>query len=106
MAARLIGPKADGKQLQLNFIFTDLGETHVLELENSVLHHRQRDADPDADVTVRLTHEFLLRLSTGQAGLREMIFSDELDVDGSRLALLSFFSLLDRPDGTFPIVTP
>ena len=106
MAARLIGPKADGKRLRLNFTFTDLGETHVLELENSVLHHRQRDADPDADVTVRLTHEFLLRLSAGQTGLRGMIFSDELDVDGSRLALLSFFSLLDRPDGTFPIVTP
>jgi alkyl sulfatase BDS1-like metallo-beta-lactamase superfamily hydrolase len=106
MAARLIGPKADGKHLRLNFIFTDLGETHVLELENSVLHHRQRDVDPDADATVRLTRELFLRLSTGQAGLREMIFSDDLDVDGSRLALLSFFSLLDRPDGKFPIVTP
>lgn len=106
MAARVIGPKADDKRLRLNFIFTDLGETHVLELENSVLHHRQRDADPDADATVRLTHEFLLRLTAGQTGLREMIFSDELDVDGSRLALLSFFSLLDRPEGTFPIVTP
>jgi alkyl sulfatase BDS1-like metallo-beta-lactamase superfamily hydrolase len=35
-----------------------------------------------------------------------MIFSKDLDVDGSRLALLSFFSLLDRPDGNFPIVTP
>ena len=39
-------------------------------------------------------------------GLREMIFSDDLAVEGSRLELLSFFSLLDRPDGRFPIVTP
>jgi alkyl sulfatase BDS1-like metallo-beta-lactamase superfamily hydrolase len=35
-----------------------------------------------------------------------MIFSDELAVEGSRLDLLSFFSLLERPDGAFPIVTP
>jgi alkyl sulfatase BDS1-like metallo-beta-lactamase superfamily hydrolase len=35
-----------------------------------------------------------------------MIFSDQLGVDGSRLDLLSFFSLLDRPEGNFPIVTP
>lgn len=106
MATRVVGPKADGKELRLNFVFTDLGETHVVELSNGVLHHRKAEADPSADATIRLTHDFLLRLSTGQAGLREMIFSDELHVDGSRTALVGFFSLLDRPDGRFPIVTP
>jgi hypothetical protein len=34
------------------------------------------------------------------------VFSDELDVDGSRIALLGFFQLLDRPDPGFAIVTP
>jgi alkyl sulfatase BDS1-like metallo-beta-lactamase superfamily hydrolase len=106
MAARLNGPSADGKQLVLNFVFTDLDESYVLTLENAVLHHRRRDPDPAANATVRLTREFLLRLASGQAGLREMIFSDELAVEGSRLDLLSFFSLLERPDGAFPIVTP
>jgi alkyl sulfatase BDS1-like metallo-beta-lactamase superfamily hydrolase len=106
MAARLNGPNADGKQLVLNFVFTDLDESYVLTLENAVLHHRRRDPDPAANATVRLTREFLLRLASGQAGLREMIFSDELAVEGSRLDLLSFFSLLERPDGAFPIVTP
>ncbi|MEB2343691.1 MAG: MBL fold metallo-hydrolase [Deltaproteobacteria bacterium] len=106
MAVRVVGPKAAGRELTLNFVFTDLGETHVVELSNGVLHHHEAEADPGADVTVRLTREFLLRLSTGQAGLREMIFSDDLHVEGSRTALLGFFSLLDRPDGRFPIVTP
>jgi alkyl sulfatase BDS1-like metallo-beta-lactamase superfamily hydrolase len=106
MAARLDGPRAAGKQLTLNFVFTDLGESYVLELENAVLHHARRDPDPDAAATVRLTREFLLRLATQQAGLRDLLFSDELDVEGSRLELLAFFSLLDRPDGSFPIVTP
>jgi alkyl sulfatase BDS1-like metallo-beta-lactamase superfamily hydrolase len=95
MAARLDGPKADGKVLTLNFVFTDAGETHVLELENAVLHHRRGEPVPDAAATVRLTRELLLRLATGQAGLRELVFSDELA-----------FSLLDRPDPAFPIVTP
>jgi alkyl sulfatase BDS1-like metallo-beta-lactamase superfamily hydrolase len=39
-------------------------------------------------------------------GLRDFVFSDELDVEGSRMALLSFFGLLDRPEPSFPIVTP
>ena len=106
MASRLDGRRAAGKQVTLNFIFTDLGESYVLELENAVLHHARRDPDPNAAATVRLTKEFLLRLATQQAGLREMLFSDDLAVEGSRLELLSFFSLLDRPDGNFPIVTP
>ena len=106
MAARVNGPKADGKSLRLNFTFTDLGENWVLSLDNSVLHARQRDADPNAAATVKLTRDFLVKLATQQAGLREMLFSDDLAVEGSRLELLSFFSLLDSPDGLFPIVTP
>jgi alkyl sulfatase BDS1-like metallo-beta-lactamase superfamily hydrolase len=106
MATRVNGPKAAERRTALNFVFTDVGETHVLLLENGVLHHRKRDADPQADATVKLTREFLVRLSTGQAGLREMIFGDELEVEGSRMALLGFFSLLETPDGRFPIVTP
>jgi alkyl sulfatase BDS1-like metallo-beta-lactamase superfamily hydrolase len=107
MATRLNGPKAEGTTMTVNFVFTDLGESHVLTLENSVLHHRRRpEPDPAADVTVRLTKDFFLRMLVRQAGLREMVFSDDFSVDGSRLDLLTFFSLLDTPDGNFAIVTP
>jgi alkyl sulfatase BDS1-like metallo-beta-lactamase superfamily hydrolase len=47
-----------------------------------------------------------MKLVTGQAGLKELVFSDELDVDGSRTELLSFFGLMDPVDGNFAIVTP
>ncbi|HET9063099.1 MAG TPA: alkyl sulfatase dimerization domain-containing protein, partial [Candidatus Binatia bacterium] len=106
MAARLNGPEADGKDTRINFIFTDAGESYVAWIENSVLQYRRADPDPNADATIKLTRDFLIRSATGQAGIRDMIFSNDLDVDGSRLALLSFFSLLDRPNGNFPIVTP
>jgi alkyl sulfatase BDS1-like metallo-beta-lactamase superfamily hydrolase len=106
LAARLKGPEADGKDTRLNLVFTDLGETWVLWLENAVLHAARRDADPSAAATVRLTRPLLVRLVTGQAGLRELVFSDELDVDGSRLGLLSVLMLLERPGGPFPLVTP
>jgi alkyl sulfatase BDS1-like metallo-beta-lactamase superfamily hydrolase len=107
MATRVDGKKAaDQEPVALNFVFTDVGETHVLSLENAVLHHWKRDADPAAAATVKLTRPLFLRLATGQAGLRDFVFSDELDVDGSRMALLSFFQLLDRVDPSFAIVTP
>jgi alkyl sulfatase BDS1-like metallo-beta-lactamase superfamily hydrolase len=106
MAARLDGPKAQGKETTINFVFTDLGESHVLTVKNAVLHHKRRDPDPEADATIRLTQDFFLRLAMRQLGLREAIFSDDLEVEGSRMALLSFFTLLDAPEQNFPIVTP
>jgi alkyl sulfatase BDS1-like metallo-beta-lactamase superfamily hydrolase len=106
MAVRLNGPDADGKRLTFNFIFDDVQETHVVELENAVLHHRQSDPVPDADATVHLTRDLLVRLGIGEAGVKDVVMSDELKVDGSRLKLLSFLSLIDRPDGRFAIVTP
>jgi alkyl sulfatase BDS1-like metallo-beta-lactamase superfamily hydrolase len=108
MAARLDGPKADGVSLAVDFVFTDLGESHHLWIENAVLHHRkiEKGAKSRTDVTVRLTKDFWLRLATGQAGLRDLVFSKDLDVSGSRVDLLKFFSLLDAPDPNFAIVRP
>ncbi len=106
MAARLNGPDAADQEVTVNLVLTDLGETHVLAIENAVLHHWQREPAPNAVATIQLTHGFLLRLLLGQTGLREMIFSDELDVEGSRLELLGFFSLFDPMTPNFPIVTP
>jgi alkyl sulfatase BDS1-like metallo-beta-lactamase superfamily hydrolase len=107
MATRLDGPAAAAQEpLTLNFVFTDVGETHVLRLENAVLHHARREADGGAAATVKLTRDLFLRLGTGQVGLRELVFSDELDVDGSRAAVLALFRLLDPVDPDFAIVTP
>lgn len=106
MATRIDGLKAAEQDRKLNFVFTDAGESYVLELSNGVLHHRRRDPDPDADATVRLTRDLLVRLATEQAGLRDLVFSDDLAVEGSRIALLRFLLLLDRPQPDFPIVTP
>jgi alkyl sulfatase BDS1-like metallo-beta-lactamase superfamily hydrolase len=43
---------------------------------------------------------------TGQVGLSDLLLSEELELDGSRTALVSFFGLLDGVDANFPIVTP
>jgi alkyl sulfatase BDS1-like metallo-beta-lactamase superfamily hydrolase len=106
MAARLDGPKADREKLAVNFVFSDIGESHRLWIENAVLHHRRGDPDPKANVTVHMTKSMLLRLALGQAGVRDLVFSKEIDVDGSRTDLLRFFSLLDAPDPNFAIVRP
>ncbi len=107
MATRLDPAKAEGDTTRLVFDFPDLGETHELFLENAVLHHRPvTGGAPEADATLRMTHDFFLRLMLRQAGLRDLVFSDELEIDGSRTALLSFLRMLEPPNERFAIVTP
>jgi len=105
MATRLNGPKADGTELTINFVFKDVGTTVVVRLENAVLHHKEAVADPHADATVTVTRDFWLKLVTKQASIKDIVLSDDLQVEGSRLKLVSFFRLLDDPDPSFPIVT-
>ena len=106
MAARLNAPKAEGKEMIVNLVLTDLDATYVLELKNSVLRHYKRDQHPDANATMKLTHELYLRMLTGTAGIKDTLFSDDLKIEGSRLELVGFFRLFDKPDGTFNIVIP
>ena len=106
MATQIDGDEAEGKHITINVTFTDLDRTFVLELANSVLHHKEGKPVPNADASVRLTRAFWLQFLGRQTGLKELVFSNELDIDGNRLALLSLLGLLQPPQPEFAIVTP
>lgn len=106
MAVRLIADKAVDKKLNIKINFTDLKQSHLLMLNNSVLHHKQVQLDTPADATLNLTRSLFVKIIIGEAGLKETLFGDELSIEGSKLDLVSFFSSLDKPTGTFNIVTP
>ena len=92
--------------MTINFIFSDLGESYVLRLENAVLNHYRKDPDPHANATLKLTHALFVRIFTRQITMIEAASSDELHMDGNIDDLADFFSLLAQPDRMFPIVTP
>jgi len=106
MAVMFKGPAAEGKNYTINVEFTDRNENHVLTVKNAVLHHHMGQPVADANATIRITHELFLKIITGQAGLRDTVFSDDVSVEGSKLDLLGFFSLIDKPNEIFNIVTP
>jgi alkyl sulfatase BDS1-like metallo-beta-lactamase superfamily hydrolase len=106
MAVRLDGPEADGVELRINITFTDLGESHLLDISNAVLHHWPSDPATKANASLSLTHALFIRMLIGEAGLKDVLLSDELEVEGSTIDLMRFFSLFDKPDGLFDIVTP
>ena len=66
----------------------------------------KQEAVAGANATLTLTVELWVKLATRQAGPAELALSDDFSIEGSTLDLISFFRLLDSPDGRFAIVTP
>ena len=106
MSVRLDSEKANDVDMAVAIQFSDLDETYLLSVKNSVMHYRLADSIEGADASLLLTHSFFIRMLTGDVGLREGLTSDELSVDGSKVDLVRFFSLFGAPDGLFNIVTP
>lgn len=106
MAANLDASKAEGETLAINVSFSDLGKTYRLSLNNSVLHHDEVSPETSADASLSVTRALFVKMITGEASLEDVLFNDDLRVDGSKLDLLKFFRMIDRPEGTFNIVTP
>jgi alkyl sulfatase BDS1-like metallo-beta-lactamase superfamily hydrolase len=105
MAAALNGPDAEGKDLKINLVLTDAKESHVMWIENAVLHHRKAPPAVDANATLALTRGMFVRLVAGAAGGKDLLLSDDVKVTGSRVDLARFFGLLEKAPGTFAIVT-
>lgn len=105
MAAGLNGPSAEGKDLKVNLVLTDLKESYVLWIENAVLHFKKAPPESDANATLSLTHEIFVKMLAGTAGVKDTLLSDDLKTSGSKIDLVRFFSLIDKAPGTFAIVT-
>ncbi|MBZ2168280.1 alkyl/aryl-sulfatase [Marinobacter sp. F4216] len=106
MAVNLNAEAAEGEHLTIKVTFTDLEESYLLTLQNSVLHNQPVDSSTPADAGLSVTRPMFVDILVGNAGLKELLFSDEINFEGSKLDLMRFFSLLDKPEGRFNIVTP
>jgi len=106
MAGALDGPAAEDVTLKVNLVFTDTKESHVLWIENAVLHHRRAAPAADANATLTMSKTAYVRLIAGTARAKDVLLGDDFRITGSRLDLIRFFGLFEKAPGTFAIVTP
>jgi len=110
MAVRLKSEDADNKNWQVKINFTDLNESHLLWIENSVLHHRLLDSETPLEqkvnATLSLPRPLFVDMLIGEAGIKEMVSSDDLSVEGSKIDLIRFLTLFEKPTTSFGIVLP
>ncbi len=105
LAIRLDGEAAEGVEMTLNFTFTDLNVTHVVTIENSVLHHYAGDPIANADATITQDHETFIDLAVKKITPVDAMLEGKLEVD-NLLAMRKFKSITSEPDFTFDIVMP
>jgi len=106
LGVRLNGDKAEGRRMVINWIFSDLDQRYVMNLENcalTCLGDRRSDA-PDATVTLE-------RAALNRLVLREVAFADAVErglarVDGDAAKVADFFALLDDFSLMFEVVEP
>ncbi|MFV0524874.1 MAG: alkyl/aryl-sulfatase [Acidimicrobiales bacterium] len=106
LGVRLDATGLDGARVTINWRFPDLGEDHVLGLENCTLHHTPGRLDPDADVTLTLTRPTLGELLSGAAGFTDLVERGAVTVDGDDKALRTVLDALESFPADFTIVEP
>lgn len=106
LAVRLNAGKVSGKDIAINWCFTDTEVCYSLTLRNGVLTHRQGDRFDQPDVEVRMTQALLPVVGGRPAAMQEAIKKGEIRLLGDASQLLTLFSSLDRFSGRFNIVTP
>jgi alkyl sulfatase BDS1-like metallo-beta-lactamase superfamily hydrolase len=106
LGIRLNAPKADGKKITLNFNFPDIKEKYVLALENGALNHTRGSVGSGADATITMDRAVLNRIILGQSTLKQEIGGGAVKIQGKKEALGEMFSLFDKFEFWFNIVTP
>ncbi|MEM1244544.1 MAG: alkyl sulfatase dimerization domain-containing protein, partial [Pseudomonadota bacterium] len=106
LAVRLNADKAADKKIVLNLEFSDPRQEYILELDNGTLHHIQGVQAKNADATIQLKRETLNQILLKKITLQQAIASGAIKISGNAMKFIQLFSLLDKFDFWFNIVTP
>ena len=101
----VIGDKAVGTDLRIDFAFTDLGQTWTLWIKRGVLNART-GASPDTQLTVSGPKAKLVGVILKPAAAQQAAQAGLIQLDGDASALQDFAAVMDEFDLNFNIVTP
>jgi alkyl sulfatase BDS1-like metallo-beta-lactamase superfamily hydrolase len=105
-AVRLNPERAKDVKLKLNFVLSDLNETHLITIENSVLIHEEGVRDDKADATVTMKRSDMLETLLAGVPVGIKTTTGAIKVEGTSGAYGALVGLIDPVNPNFPIVTP
>ncbi|HFH3479331.1 MBL fold metallo-hydrolase [Pseudomonas putida] len=106
LGVRLNGPRAEGKQMLLNWSFTDTDEQFRLNLQNATLTWLPERSAPDADASITMTRATLNAILTQQNSFPAAIKSGDIRIEGNPQVFLELLSLMDHFTPDFALIEP
>jgi alkyl sulfatase BDS1-like metallo-beta-lactamase superfamily hydrolase len=106
LGVRLNGPKAEGKTIVLNWVFTDTNEKFALTLENCALTYAEGVHAPDADASFTLPRSLLDEVIAKKAAFPEAMAAGKISFTGNPMKLAELMALMDEFPRMFEIVEP
>ena len=106
LGVRLDSDKAQGHDMTLNWILSDLKEPFALTLRNGVLTYREHLRHAKPDVTVTMSKATLDRISLSQVTLPVAVEAGDIKVEGDGQKLADLIGMLTTFDPAFNVVTP
>ena len=105
LGIRLNAPKAEGKEISINWTFTDTGQKYGTMLENSVLMYRSRELTK-ADASLTLSRATLDRITLQEIKYQQAVAAGLVQVEGDAGKVEELLDMLDDFVADFAIVTP
>ena len=106
LGVRLNGPKAEGKHIVLNWVFTDTSEKFALTLENCALTYIEGVQAPNADASFTLPRSLLDEVIAKKATFPEAMAAGKITFTGNPMRLGELMALMDEFPRMFEIVEP
>jgi alkyl sulfatase BDS1-like metallo-beta-lactamase superfamily hydrolase len=106
LGVRLNAARAEGKTIVINWTFSDLNQTYVMNLENSALTHSTGKPADKADLSLTLTRATLDALTLKQRSFMDGVTSGDISFSGNPLKLAELMAMLDEFTPDFAIVEP
>jgi len=104
-AVRLNPDRALARPLRVNLVLTDVGETHLLSVENGVLIHEEGVTDPAAPTARMKRMDMLMTLFAG-VPVSVKTASGDIVTEGDAAPYGALTEMIEPIDTNFPIVTP
>jgi alkyl sulfatase BDS1-like metallo-beta-lactamase superfamily hydrolase len=106
LGVRLNAEKAQGKNIVLNWMFTDTRQSYVINLENSALTYVADAQAANADATLTLSRSTLDDITLQKTTFQAALQSGQITVAGQREKLGELLGMLETFTLGFPIVEP
>ncbi|MFK0088467.1 alkyl/aryl-sulfatase [Pseudomonas sp. NPDC090755] len=106
LAVRLDSDKAQGHDMTLDWVFTDLDKPFALTLRNGVLTTREGSRHAKPDVAVMMSKATLDRINLRQLDFAAALKQGDIRIEGEGARLREFMGMLSSFQPTFNIVTP